>query len=195
MQAFKVFRTDGKALYSVATWGPAAVRYVVGEWASPPEFLASEGYGLCVFETLEAALKYVALSGKSEDCVIYSGEARGVLPLLVSRDIFQISSGVRPSRADRVPQGWAEGTMLVKEFRPERQVGVGATGVYLPLRREGNAFVSPAKERFYPDEWRVGLRRVFLHPGRPPKGYEMHPCRGRGVAFSGLAYAVRVEVG
>jgi hypothetical protein len=110
MKAFKVLRRDRqKKLWSYIVRGKAKVQYFVGKKSRPPEKLRKRGYGLLVFNTSEAAIKFAGRENKKtiRECEV--GKPRLTIPPRCL--IFKLQE-----QGSLCPSGqclWPEGTMMV----------------------------------------------------------------------------------
>jgi len=99
----------------------AETRYVVGEWAKAPAWLAKEGYGLFVFDSLANAKKFIDDIG--EGCLQRLWECRvddkyKVLPNRLSFAGFEKGCAIQTSGNDSFP----EGTVMVRKVKLIKQI-------------------------------------------------------------------------
>lgn len=111
-------------LCSAAVCSHAHVMYHVGQWVTPPVWLANRGYGLCCFDTLANAKKWLQQVSENE-CTyeLYKVEVKRICKLQPRREIWQIQNKrlgpeVEGSEARKWPKGtiMATAVKLVKEL-------------------------------------------------------------------------------
>jgi len=111
VSCWKVVKKRGRDYYSICADGEAKVHYPAGDWAEAPEWLEKLGYGLCVFDTPEAAQRFVDDLGGGE-IWLASGEGEIPLPekmlLLVSLASREITASYKP---------WPEGTRMYRKVQ------------------------------------------------------------------------------
>jgi len=125
MRYYKVVRKtteDGVYASSFVT-GKASVKYKVGELATAPEFLAEKGYGLTVFDSLEAAKIHFANMGSHYTHALFRVSV--VMPIrepLQMLNIFDLSLGrIKKHGWKRFPDGtvFVDGVILMEEVVDE----------------------------------------------------------------------------
>ena len=93
MDYFKVVykHTSDEDYVSISVYGPAEVIYKVGEWVRAPEWLASFGYHLLVFNNYEQAKRFASFY---ENVYIFRCEVRNIVPLANCLIPAVVSSGL-----------------------------------------------------------------------------------------------------
>lgn len=103
--------------------GSAGVKYAIGYWSYPPEYLEEAGYGLCVFGTAQDVLNFIH-SISNDIAFVYLAECEDQLPERPWLDPIVVERGIIPD----FPGGanWPSGTLffrkvkLVKLITPEQ---------------------------------------------------------------------------
>lgn len=93
-----------------------SVNYRIGAWVSAKPEVFQQGYGLCVFETLEHARSFV---GRDDDLVIFKCEVQNVVINVPPRlFVFKYQhDGSLVQDGSRSAYNWPAGTVIVEKVK------------------------------------------------------------------------------
>jgi len=115
----KIVRCNAGKRVSSAARPPAQVEYKPGCWAEAPEWLATQGYHLMVFDSLENALRFRPPDWKLTPLEFWWAEAGNVRePDLPPLALLWLSWG----QFEESPWPWSQGTLFAEKVRLVRKV-------------------------------------------------------------------------
>lgn len=118
---YKIIQEDDGSLTSIAAWGHALIKYKIGNWAKPPDWLKREGYGITVFEDYESAkayLKMYPILATDKTVKLFEVQVKGKMPLKPMCNLIEMSKNQRIEIRNRpFPKGteFYEQVKLLKE--------------------------------------------------------------------------------